>query len=194
MLSFFDTLTSTTIVSRPSIRTLDNKPAHILSGQIVPIPLFDFAKDTGVRTLSGFQDEEIGVELTVTPHINEDGYVTLDIVPKVQSIDRFITVDGNEQRPVKNTREAQTTIRIKDGNTAVIGGLTSANTSITVTGIPYLRNLPLIGWLFRNKVNDVETTEMLIFITPRIVLDDQEQLTDGEKRVLEETDKLQIVR
>jgi type IV pilus assembly protein PilQ len=190
VIDFFDSLTSTTVVSRPSIRTLDNKPAHIISGQVVPIPLFDFAQDTGVKTLSGFQEEQIGVELTVTPHINEDGFITLDVNPKVESIDRFITVDGDEQRPVKNTRQATTTIRIKDGQTAVIGGLTSANDSVTKTGLPWFRNLPVIGSLFRNKTRDVVVTELIIFITPRTVDDrENEQLTDKQRKILERAER-----
>jgi len=194
VLDFFDTLTNTTIVSRPSIRTIDNKPAHILSGQIVPIPLFDFAKDTGVRTLSGFQDQQIGIELTVTPHINEDGYITLEVIPKVQSIDRYITVDGDQQRPVTNTREAQTTIRIKDGNTAVIGGLTSVTNTTTVTGLPWLKDLPLIGWLFRHTSSNVVNSELIIFITPRTVKDDQEILTDDQKQLNKQTDALRLIK
>jgi type II secretory pathway component GspD/PulD (secretin) len=189
VLDFFDTMTNSTIVSRPSIRTLDNKPAHIISGQIVPIPLFDFAKDTGVRTLSGFQEEQIGVELIVTPHINEDGYVTLIVNPKVESIDRFISVGGDEQRPVKNTRQASTTIRIKDGDTAVIGGLTSATTTLTETGLPWFKDLPLIGWFFGNKTNDVSNNELIIFITTRTVSDGKEPLTEDQRRLIEQIDQ-----
>ena len=194
MLDFFDTLTNTTIVSRPSIRTLDNKPAHIISGQIVPIPLFDFAKDTGVRTLSGFQDQQVGVELTVTPHINKDGYITLEIVPKVESIDRFITVGGDEQRPVTNTRMVETTIRIKDGNTAVIAGLTQASTAVTRTGLPFFKDIPLIGWLFSNKTTDVTNTELIVFITPRIVDAEREPMTDAQRRIDKKTDKVRLIK
>jgi|GEM_PF-2009449 len=194
MLDYFDTLTDTTIISRPSIRTLDNKSAHIISGQVVPIPLFDFARDTGVRTLSGFQDEEIGVELTVTPHINDDGFITLEIVPRVESIDRYITVDGDQQRPVTNTRMAETTIRIRDGNTAVIGGLTQATTTVTETGLPGFMDLPLIGWFFRNKTNDVDNSELIIFITPTIVDENNEKLSDKEKELLQKVEDTRLIK
>ena len=195
ILDFFDALTNSTIISRPSIRTLDNKPAHIISGQIVPIPLFDFAKDTGVRTLSGFQDEQVGVELTVTPHINEDGYITLEINPKVESIERYITVGGDEQRPVKNTRQADTTIRIKDGNTAVIGGLTSSSTTTTITGLPVLKDMPGIGWFFRNNVTTIVDSELIIFITPKTVKDeDGEPLNNAHRRVLKKVDGASLIK
>ncbi|MFO7898039.1 MAG: secretin N-terminal domain-containing protein [Planctomycetota bacterium] len=193
LLDFFDTLTNTKIISRPSVRTIDNKAAHIISGQIVPIPLFDFAKDTGVRTLSGFQEEQIGVELTVTPHINEDGYITLEVNPKVESIDRYITVDGNEQRPVKNTRQARTTIRIQDGQTAVIGGLTSSDTKVTRTGLPFFKDLPGLGWLFSHKTNDVEHSELIIFITPKTIGQGPEKLTEKQKGLLREIEEVGIV-
>jgi len=195
ILDFFDALTNSTIISRPSIRTLDNKPAHIISGQIVPVPLFDFAKDTGVRTLSGFQEEQVGVELTVTPHINEDGYITLDINPKVESIERYITVGGDEQRPVKNTRQANTTIRIKDGNTAVIGGLTSSSTTTTITGLPVLKNMPGIGWFFRNNVTAIVDSELIIFITAKTVKDeDGEPLNNAHRRVLKKVDQASLIK
>ncbi len=188
MLDFFDTLTNTIIVSRPSIRTLDNKPAHILSGQTVPIPLFDFAKDTGVRTLSGFQDQQVGVELTVTPHINSDGFITLEIVPKVETIDRFISVGGDEQRPVTNTRLAETTIRIKDGSTAVIAGLTQASTVVTKAGLPYLKDLWGIGWFFSNKTTTVTNSELIIFITPKVIDATDEPMTDAQRKIDKKTD------
>ena len=194
MLDFFDTLTNTVIVSRPSIRTLDNKPAHILSGQTVPIPLFDFAKDTGVRTLSGFQDQQVGVELTVTPYINSDGYITLEIVPKVETIDRFISVGGDEQRPVTNTRLAETTIRIKDGNTAVIAGLTQASTNITRTGLPYLKDIWGIGWLFSNKTTNVTNSELIIFITPKVIDADDEPMTDAQRKIDKKTDDVNLIK
>ena len=194
-LDFFDTLTGTTVISRPGIRTIDNRAAHIISGQIVPIPLFDFAKDTGVRTLSGFQEEQIGVELTVTPHINDDGYITLEINPKVESIDRYIVVDGTEQRPVKNTRQATTTIRIKDGNTAVIGGLTATNETITTTGLPWFKNLPLIGFLFRRNTTNVTNNDLVIFITPKIIDDTSgEPLSTDMKKLLKKSDESRIIK
>jgi len=195
ILDFFDSLTNSTIISRPSIRTLDNKPAHIISGQIVPVPLFDFAKDTGVRTLSGFQDEQVGVELTVTPHINEDGYITLEINPKVESIERYITVGGDEQRPVKNTRQADTTIRIKDGNTAVIGGLTSSSTTVTTTGLPGLRDMPGLGWFFRNEVTNIVKSELIIFITPRVVKPEEgEPLNNAHRRILKKVGEASLIK
>jgi len=194
IIDFFDTMTDTKIISRPSIRTVDNKSAHIVSGQIVPIPLFDFAKDTGVRTLSGFQEEQIGVELTVTPHINDDGYITLEVNPKVESIDRYIQVNGDDQRPVKNTRQANTTIRIKDGETAVIGGLTASTTLVTTTGLPFLKDLPFVGWIFTHTTTDVNHTELLIFINPKTVEDGAEKLSDDQKKLIQEVEQKQIIK
>ncbi len=192
-LDFFDTLKNVTTIARPSIRTIDNKPAHIISGEIVPIPLFDYSKDTGNVTLSGFQEEQIGTQLTVTPHINGDGYITLEINPKVESIKEFIIVDGVEQRPIKNTSQATTTIRIKDGETAVIGGLVSAQTETTVTGLPVLKDLPGIGPAFRHTKTSVTNSELIIFITPRTVKDGQEQVTDAEKAILRQAEEARMI-
>ncbi len=192
-LDFFDTLKNVTTIARPSIRTIDNKPAHIISGEIVPIPLFDYSKDTGNVTLSGFQEEQIGTQLTVTPHINGDGYITLEINPKVESIKEFIIVDGVEQRPIKNTSQATTTIRIKDGDTAVIGGLVSAQTDTTTTGLPILKDLPGVGHVFRHTKTTVTNSELIIFITPRTVKDGQERITDAERLILRQVEDARMI-
>ena len=115
-------------------------------------------------------------------------------MPKVESIDRFITVGGDEQRPVTNTRMVETTIRIKDGNTAVIAGLTQASTAVTRTGLPFFKDLPLIGWVFSNKTTDVTNTELIIFITPKIVDADEEPMTDAQRRIDKKTDKVRLIK
>jgi len=184
VMSFFETYTDSRVVSRPRIMTLDGQEATIIVGTIVPIPLFDFATDTGVRTLSGFQEERVGVELNVTPYINLDGFVTLDINPKVEDITDYITVDGDRQRPIKSTRQAKTSIMIKDGQTVVIGGLLSKTESESTAQVPLLGRLPLLGALFRNNTRDKKTTDLMIFITPRIV-DERTKLTPAERAVLD---------
>lgn len=169
VLNFFETCTDSRIVSQPRVMTIDGHEASIIIGTIVPIPLFDFATDTGVRTLSGFQDERIGIELKVTPYVNDDGLITLQINPKVEDITDFITVDGDRQRPIRSTRQATTTVMIKHGQTVVIGGLLSEGEHESIARVPVLGKVPLLGHLFRNRVKSRKTTDLMIFITPRIV-------------------------
>ncbi|MBN2564826.1 MAG: hypothetical protein JXB46_03865 [Candidatus Eisenbacteria bacterium] len=184
--NFFETYTDSRIVSRPRVMTLDGQEATIIVGTIVPVPLFDFASDTGVRTLSGFQDERVGIELKVTPYINMDGFVTLDINPKVEDITDYITVDGDRQRPIKSTRQAQTTVMIRDGQTVVIGGLLSETETESTAQVPVLGSIPVLQYLFRNRTKDHKTTDLMIFITPRII-DDTSALSQSEQTVLEGT-------
>jgi type II secretory pathway component GspD/PulD (secretin) len=180
---FFETLGDATIVSRPRILTLDNQEAHILVGTVVPFPEFDFAKDTGVRTLAGFTEQEIGIELTVTPYVNRDDYITLDVVPKVEEITGTVLIEGTEQ-PIKSTRRAQTRVTIKDGFTMVIGGLIDDKLRRNNSRVPYIHRLPLIGRLFENKQNDDQKTELLIFVTPTI-LDEAAPLNAREQQLLD---------
>jgi type IV pilus secretin PilQ/predicted competence protein len=186
--SLFNTLTDKHIVSQPRVMTLDAKKATMIVGTIVPVPLFDFAKDTGVRTLSGFQDERVGTEIDVTPHIREGNYILLDVTPKVESITDYITVGGDRQRPIKSTRSAQTQVMVKDGQTMVIGGLRDQTRKNTGSHVPYLVGLPLLGSLFKNNTNDLTTTELIIFITPRIVTD--ANVAPREEEIRQESDNI----
>ncbi|NQT18930.1 MAG: hypothetical protein HQ592_04435, partial [Planctomycetes bacterium] len=99
LLSFYETLTESEIVSEPRVMTLNNKPATIIVGTIVPIPLYDFAEETGTRILSGFQEQKIGTEVLVTPRVHADGFITLDIMPQVAAIPDSSLVNGEKQRP-----------------------------------------------------------------------------------------------
>jgi len=183
ILDFFDTLSDTSVVSAPRVMTLDNQEASIIVGTIVPIPIFDFATDTGTRTLSGFEEEQVGVELTVTPHCHAGGAITLEINPKVEEITDYISVGGDRQRPIKSTRQAQTRVLVNSDETVVIGGLIAKKQTITTTGLPILRELPWIGGLFRNKTDNTQKSELVIFVTPRLVAASPE-LSEREKALL----------
>jgi type IV pilus assembly protein PilQ len=182
LLSFFETLSKTKVVSEPRVMTLDNRPATIVVGTIVPIPLYDFAEETGTRILSGFQDQKVGTEVTVTPRVHTDGHITLDITPKVEQITDYIIVNGEKQRPIISTRQAQTTVMVKSGDIVVIGGLRDQNHTMQGSRVPYLHAIPLIGALFRNRIEDNRVTDLTIFIKPEL-FDDDNPLSVEEQEV-----------
>jgi len=188
--SLFNNMSDSHIVSQPRIMTINAKKASIIVGTVVPIPTFDFAKDTGVRTLSGFEDERIGTEIEVTPHIREDGYILLEVIPRVEEITDYITVDGDRQRPIKSTRSAETQVVVRDGNTVVIGGLRGHTRRGNTGRVPYLYHIPWIGGIFNNRTNDLQLTELIIFITPHIVED--ENLSEHEKVLRDESSRFEI--
>src|SRR3990172_1028487 len=148
----------TKTISRPRITTLDNKEAKISQGDSVP---FETTSSSGTQT--SFIDATL--ELTVTPHITPDGSVSMRIKASRNSIGSFRSATGT---PSISKKEASTEIIVKDGETAVIGGIVVSDNSDAASGIPFLKDIPLIGWLFKNKAISDSQTELLIFITPNI--------------------------
>jgi len=182
LMSFFETLTESKIVSEPRVMTLENRPATIMVGDIVPIPLYDFAQETGTRILSGFQEQKIGTEVTVTPRVHTDGHITLDIVPKVEAIVDYIVVNGEKQRPIVSTRQAQTTVMVKSGDIVVIGGLRDELHQTAKSRVPLLHKIPIIGGLFRNTSDTNEVSDLTIFIKPEL-FDENTPLTVEERNL-----------
>lgn len=151
-------------ISRPRITTLDNKEAKIEQGESIP---FETASDSGTATT--FIDANLS--LTVTPQITPDGSVLMKIKASRNSIGTFKTSSGE---PSINKKEAQTEVLVRDGETTVIGGIVISDTTSSDAGIPYLKDIPLLGWLFKNKSVSDKQTELLIFITPTIIKNEPE--------------------
>jgi type IV pilus secretin PilQ/predicted competence protein len=148
------------IISNPRITTVNNREASILVGQEIPLIVQDEAFNTVI------QMKKIGIKLTVRPHINSDRQIELDVHPEVSDLAAQSTVQGGI---IINTSEADTRILVKDGDTAVIGGLIRENDARRIRGIPVLKDIPALGWLFRSSSTVKQKRELLIFITPRIV-------------------------
>lgn len=146
-------------ISRPRVTTLDNKEAKIQQGESIP---FETTSSTG--TSVSFIDANLS--LTVTPHITPDGSVLMMIKASRNSIGTFRTSSGV---PSINKKEASTEVLVLDGETTVIGGIIISETNDAESGIPYLKEIPLIGWIFKNKSIMDNQTELLIFITPTII-------------------------
>jgi type IV pilus assembly protein PilQ len=157
----------TKIIASPRITTLNNQEARILVGQRVPIPRYEYSKESGTMIISGYDMQEIGVKLIVTPNINEKDYVTLKVQPSVEDI--IGSTGPNGERPIVSARSAETNVMIKDGQTLVIGGLISETKSKSGHGIPILGELPFLRRIFGNTNDSITKTELLIFITPHIL-------------------------
>ena len=146
------------IISAPKILTLDNKPAKIKQGLAYPYNKLD----ADGNTTTEFKD--IALELEVTPHITPDDRVTMKIVIKNNEIGAVI----NNQISF-TTKEAYTELLVDDGDTIVIGGIRKTRKDINETGLPFLRKIPVLGWLFKDNSKEKSEEELLIFITPRVV-------------------------
>ncbi len=159
-LSAAETEGTVKIVSSPKVLTLDNTTATISQGVQIPISV---VSAQGVQTR--FFDARL--LLSTTPHITQDGNIAMKVrITKNEPDFSNRAADGN---PSINTREAQTDLLLGDGETTVIGGIYTRSTSTAIKKVPILADLPFIGVLFRSTSDQDKRTELLIFITPRIV-------------------------
>jgi type IV pilus assembly protein PilQ len=148
------------IISNPRITTLDNQEAKIIVGKKIPLVVTDEAGNAITQLVT------IGIKMTVTPHINSDDLITLELHPEVSDLSAQATVQGGI---IIVTAEASTRVVVRNGETAVIGGLIRQNDTEYVTGVPLLKSIPLIGQLFRSNSKNTEERELVIFVTPRII-------------------------
>lgn len=159
VLQMLETNQKANIISNPKITTVNNREARILVGQEIPLIVQDEAGNAITEL------KKIGIELRVTPYINQGDLVTLDLHPEVSDLASQSTTSG----VIINTSEADTRVMVTNGETAVIGGLIRANRTSLKTGIPVLHRLPIIGGLFGSSSNNDTKRELVIFVTPRIV-------------------------
>jgi type II secretory pathway component GspD/PulD (secretin) len=168
--------TKSDLLASPQLTTLDNHKAKITLGTILPVPIYTnvLNQQTGTvfPTITGFTDIETGTILNVTPRVGADEYITLDVAPEISEITGF--VGQNQERPIRAQRRMDTSVILRSGATLVLGGLNQNKTTETVSGVPVLSSIPLLGRLFTHKAFDLTKTDLIIFITPEIVKEESE--------------------
>jgi type II secretory pathway component GspD/PulD (secretin) len=152
------------VLANTSVATLNNKAADIQVVDEIPY----VARSGGVGGQVQIAAAVVGVRLHVRPKINNDGYITTEITPELSSIFQFIESEGS-QLPWVKRRISQTTIRIKDGETVIIGGLLGVESSNAIIRVPFLGDIPFIGSLFRHKSQMTRKTDLIIQVTPHIL-------------------------
>ena len=165
-ISALETQGSAKTLSSPKVMVLDNQEAYIKSGTGILIPTS--TTTTGTTTTSSVTEKEAVLQLKVTPRVINDDQISLKIFTTRDSFDFSRSVQGS---PPKNTRETQTNLIIKNGETIVIGGIYTETDSESEGGVPWLSKIPVLGWLFKKETKTKDKTELLIFITPRIIKD-----------------------
>lgn len=164
------------VLSRPSILARNNQPATITVGQSVPL-ITGVTYDSFGNSHNAISYTSVGVILKVTPFITEDGLVEMIVSPQISQIDPTLSIpisanangSGTINAPVIDIRSADTVAVTPDGQTVVIGGLMQTTKTETVTKIPLLGDIPLLGNLFRRTQKNDAKTELIIFLTPHIV-------------------------
>ncbi|HJN14122.1 MAG TPA: secretin N-terminal domain-containing protein, partial [Armatimonadota bacterium] len=167
-LSTLETRSNVEILSSPNIVASDNTPATISIGEEIPY------QESITETSGGSIQQDVGfvevaTTLEVTPHVNQRERISLEVV---QTIDALIGFDEQLRAPRTAKRRAETTVEVRDGQTIIIGGIISKRKSVTIEGVPILRKLPWIGKFFESEKEEESRSELLVFLTPHIILDD----------------------
>ncbi|MCK4881562.1 MAG: type II secretion system protein GspD, partial [Candidatus Omnitrophica bacterium] len=169
-----DTVGETEILSSPRIAVINNQEAKILVGSTEPYVTSTTTTPSAgpTTTAESVSFIEVGVKLYVTPTIHEDDFITMKIRPEVSSVTSNVTTSNNNTIPVVETSEAETIISVKDRVTVVIGGLIKEETVKSTKKVPFLGSIPILGVAFRNESDLVRKTEIVLFLTPRIISGD----------------------
>ncbi|MDI6606642.1 MAG: hypothetical protein QME65_05835, partial [Candidatus Omnitrophota bacterium] len=166
------------LLASPSIAVINNREARIIIGEKVP---YKERTQTTTGTTETTKFIDVGTTLRVTPSINEDGYITMAIHPEVSSVSALL-----DAGPRITTREADTMVRVKEGETIVIGGLIKQEDNRVVSRMPILGYIPFFGYLFGNRSKDQTQQELTVFITPKILRSPEEMIAHGKKRYEDE--------
>ena len=175
ILNALETQGNANILSTPSLLTLDNEEAFITVGQEVPFVTGSYTNTGSANGASNpfqtIERQSVGITLKVTPQINEGDSVVLDIVQEVSSISAQILAASDV---ITNERKIETKVLANDSDILVLGGLVKDDVQDSTQGIPLLSDIPLLGRLFRNDVVSVTKSNLLVFIRPTIIRDDQD--------------------
>lgn len=184
------------VLATPRILTLDNQEASINVGKLVPFIQSSRQTPEG-SIINTIQYQDIGILLRVTPHINERGIVTMQIHPEISEVasqSEAVPISEGVKAPTFNRNAADTTVAVRNGQTVILGGLIREFEDEADSGVPILKDLPLLGVLFSKSTKVKQRRELMIFITPHVVYTQQEleELTEIEKAQLKLMDPKDI--
>jgi len=170
------------VLSRPQITVANNQEANITIGDRVPFLQGSSVTDSG-QVNSQVQYEDVGIQLDVTPHINPDGYVNLEIRPEISALNpgSNVQISENLTAPTFTKRSAETVVTVKDGETIVIGGLIQTTEDERETKTPIVGDLPIVGNLFRATSSSRRRTELLMVLTVNVIRDEHDAYVESVK-------------
>jgi len=175
------------ILSTPVVMTTDNTEASITVGEERPVVSSSInsgsgSVDNGYSARATYEYRNIGITLTVTPNINPDGFVVMEIKQTADDVGGEVTIDGN-QVPIISKREISATVAVQDRSTIVLGGLVRKATSKSATKIPILGDIPLLGWLFSSHNNSDDRSELVVLLTPYVLTNPEQAQREAERRL-----------
>lgn len=169
IIKYLQTLGKTKIVSNPSLAVINNQEAKIHIGERRAYVTTTTSTGQDINTVSeqvNFVD--VGIQLSVTPTINEEGYVVMKIKPEISTVTDFLTTTTGNVIPIVDTSMAETTVMAKDGATIMLAGLGREEKTESSEGIPFLSKIPILGFIFRSSTKAVVRNELLVLLTPHI--------------------------
>jgi general secretion pathway protein D len=174
VLNALETVTTVRVISSPKLVTLNNHEAQLQVGDEVPIATQSAVSvvNPDAPIVNSVQMQDTGVILSVTPRVNKNGLVEMDITQEVSN--SVPTTTSGIDSPTIQQRKLSTTVVVKNGDTIALGGLITESKSKTKSGVPYLQKIPFLGALFRDTDNQTMRTELILLITPRVMRDDNE--------------------
>lgn len=171
------------VMSSPRITTMDNKEAKLESTERIYWKEGTTHYNDSDNYSDNIKSEDVGIKLTVTPRINKKGYITLTIQQEIQSNNGYKDVTGSgSQFPQLVTRTMGADVAVQSGETVVLGGLAQNSLSKKTTKVPILGSIPLLGWLFRSEYDENTRTEIIVFLTPRVI-DTPAQMEDDARKI-----------
>lgn len=156
------------VLSRPRILTSHAKEARIFVGQTRPYITGTYGGYYGYSPYSQYQQLPIGIELSVLPFINADGLVVMDIKQTIKDIGGEVKIDNNSV-PITIDREAQAYVAVRDRDTVILGGFITSGSTKSSSGVPVLKDIPVLGGLFRNQSSKKNRNELVVLIRPTVL-------------------------
>jgi general secretion pathway protein D len=168
-------------LATPHVIAADNREAHILIGEEVPILTSTSTSliTSTAQTVNSVQYRDTGKILTIVPQVNSAGLVNMEIRQEVSAVGA--AVFGNTTSPSFTSREAETTVVVQNGESVLIGGIIDDQMTRSRSGVPFLMDIPVLGRLFRVESQQIDRTELIILITPHVIRDRQEARTITEE-------------
>jgi general secretion pathway protein D len=156
------------VLARPRVQTSHNEPAILKVGDNVPIVTGTYFGGINASASSQYQLQFVGIELDVTPLVNADGLVVMDIVQDIQQLGTPTVIDGN-QVPTTTQRYAKAKVSVKDHDTIILGGFISTSKTKTVSGLPVMKDVPILGALFRSTSDETRQVELIVMMRPTVL-------------------------
>jgi len=157
------------ILQRPRLQTSHNEPAALFVGETRPYPTSSYYGGGGYGGYSSIQQLQIGVTLDITPLINPDGLVVLEIHQKIDAFAGNVSIQNVGDVPITSSKEAQAKVAVRDHDTIILGGLIETDKNKNKSGVPFLMDIPMLGYLFRSTHADEVRKEFIVLIRPTVL-------------------------